>query len=105
VSGGGVATSSTRKRRSLSGGVSRHHTIDPRTRRSAATDLAAVTVVAPTGWQAEAHATALLLNGSALAGAYAAERSLSGFAVGNDGAELRFGTLASAETPRAEAAR
>jgi thiamine biosynthesis lipoprotein len=105
LSGGGVATSSTRKRRSVSNGVSRHHTIDPRTRQSAATDLASVTVVAPTGWQAEAHATALLLNGSALAEAYAAERSLSGLAMSNDGSEVRFGSLASHPTALTEAVR
>lgn len=104
VSGGGTATSSTRKRRSTANGVSRHHTIDPRTRQSAATDLAAVTVIAPTGWQAEAHATALLLNGRALAGAYAAEHSLTGLAMGDDGSELRFGSLESAQTLPAEVA-
>jgi len=101
VSGGGIATSSTRARRSVSNGISRHHTIDPRTRQSAATDLASATVIAPTGWEAEAHATAVLLGGSRAIDAYAKPRELCGFAVRDDRTEIRFGSLAaSAGTPR-----
>ena len=66
ISGGGVATSSTTIRRwSAPDGGIHHHVIDPRTGRPSTTDLAAVTVVAPCGWQAEAAATALLLSGTA----------------------------------------
>lgn len=101
VSGGGIASSSTRARRSVSAGISRHHTIDPCTRRSAATDLATATVIAPTGWEAEAHATAVLLGGSRAIDAYAKPRELCGFAVRDDRTEIRFGSLAaSAGTPR-----
>lgn len=103
VSGGGLATSSTRKRRSISEGVSRHHTIDPRTRQSAATDLTAATLVAPTGWEAEAHATALLLGGSANVAAYADRRGLSGLAVRNDRTEVRFGALVAGDPSMAGA--
>ena len=60
ISGGGVATSSTRSRRWVLDGVERHHQIDPRTGRPSTTDLAAVTVIARAGWLAEVHATAAL---------------------------------------------
>ncbi len=65
VSGGGVATSSTRTRRWRHQGHDRHHVIDPRTGDQSDTDLVGATVVAPCGWQAEAHATGVLLGGSA----------------------------------------
>lgn len=65
ISGGGVATSSTLSRRWKTAGTERHHIIDPDSGAPAATDLAAVTAIAPCGWQAEAHATSLLLGGSA----------------------------------------
>jgi FAD:protein FMN transferase len=61
VSGGGVATSSTLSRTWLHGGEHRHHAIDPDTGTCSETDLAAVTVVARAGWEAEAHATAAVL--------------------------------------------
>ncbi len=61
---GGVATSSTLTRTWVQNGRRRHHVIDPLTRACATTDLAAVTVVAGAGWEAEAHATAALLSGS-----------------------------------------
>lgn len=65
VRGGGVATSSTRSRRWGSApGAERHHVIDPRRREISSTDLVAATAVAPCGWLAEAHATALLVGGS-----------------------------------------
>ncbi len=65
VSGGGVATASTLSRRWTHRGTARHHLIDPTTRMPSSTDLAAATVIAPCGWRAEAHATAVLLGGSA----------------------------------------
>jgi thiamine biosynthesis lipoprotein len=64
VTGGGVATSSTRSRRWRHEGVERHHLIDPWTGAVSTTDLASVTVVARSGWLAEAHATAAILAGS-----------------------------------------
>jgi len=64
VTGGGVATSSTRSRRWRHHGIERHHLIDPWTDDVSTTDLASVTVVAGSGWLAEAHATAAILAGS-----------------------------------------
>ena len=61
---GGVATSSTLSRTWLQDGRQRHHALDPATQTCSDTDLAAVTVIARAGWEAEAHATAALLCGS-----------------------------------------
>ncbi len=82
---GGIATSSTRSRRWRHAGEWRHHLIDPATGRSATTDLAAVTVVAATGWLAEAHATAALLAGSHDAVRHLDDHGLSGVVVADDG--------------------
>lgn len=62
--GGGVATSSTVRRRWHHEGRDRHHLIDPRTGEPADTDLASVTVVAGATWWAEALAKAALIAGS-----------------------------------------
>jgi thiamine biosynthesis lipoprotein len=85
IDGGGIATSSTRSRRWLHGADEVHHLIDPRVRRMSDTDLAAVTVIASTGWAAEAHATAALLQGSAGAIDYLARHELIGLAVTLEG--------------------
>lgn len=85
VSGGGVATSSTRSRRWIHDGIEHHHLIDPRTGSQAATDLAAVTVIAPSAWLAEAHATAALLVGSDLALDHLRAHDLTGLTIGLDG--------------------
>jgi thiamine biosynthesis lipoprotein len=84
ISGGGVATSSTRSRRWVLDGVERHHQIDPFTERCSTTDLIAVTVIAPTGWLAEVHATAALSLGSAGAIDYLTGHGLSGLAIRHD---------------------
>jgi thiamine biosynthesis lipoprotein len=55
-----VATSSSLRRR----WNGRHHVIDPITGLPSQSDLAQVTVVAPTGWQAEAATTYALVRGS-----------------------------------------
>ncbi len=94
VSAGGVATSSTLSRRSEHGGVSRHHTIDPLTGESSKTDLAAVTVVANSGWLAEVHATATLLRGSRGALSYLVDHGLSGLVCTLDGRTLATDDLA-----------
>jgi len=83
---GGVATSSTLTRTWAHNGRQRHHVIDPSTRSCATTDLAAVTVVAGAGWQAEAHATAALLCGSDRALDYLESHRLDGIATTLDGA-------------------
>ena len=58
-----VATSSTLRRR-WSG---RHHVVDPRKGLPASSDIVQATVVADSGWRAEAGATLALLRGSASA--------------------------------------
>jgi thiamine biosynthesis lipoprotein len=58
-----VATSSIAFRRWKRGEHWIHHVLDPRTGRSAVTDLAAVTVVGPSAMWAEVHAKVALLSG------------------------------------------
>jgi thiamine biosynthesis lipoprotein len=60
---GAVATSSRVRRAWGPPGDRRHHLIDPATGRPAATGLAAVTVLAAEGWQAEVLAKAAFLGG------------------------------------------
>jgi thiamine biosynthesis lipoprotein len=64
VSGRGVATSSTLKRRWRTDEGYAHHLIDSRTRAPSTTDVAAVTVVAPDATLADFHAKVALLKGS-----------------------------------------
>ncbi len=82
---GGIATSSTLTRSWTKDGSRRHHVIDPATQTSAATDLAAVTVIARAGWEAEAHATAALVSGSEAALDYLERHDLDGIATTLDG--------------------
>jgi thiamine biosynthesis lipoprotein len=88
VSGGGVATSSTRSRRWMVDGVERHHQIDAFTKRCSLTDLDAVTVIAPTGWLAEVHATAALSVGSAAVISYLDGHGLTGVALCRPGSPV-----------------
>lgn len=67
-----VATSSSLRRR----WNGRHHVIDPVTGLPAQSDLAQVTVIAPTGWQAEAATTFALVRGRDEAGAWLADHHL-----------------------------
>ncbi len=85
VTGGGVATSSTRSRRWRRDGVERHHLIDPWTDDVSTTDLASVTVIARSGWLAEAHATAAILAGSERVIDHLDRHELTGVAVMTDG--------------------
>jgi thiamine biosynthesis lipoprotein len=82
---GGVATSSILKRTWMQDGSRRHHVIDPATQTCATTDLAAVTVIARAGWEAEVHATAALLAGSERALDYLERHELDGIATTLDG--------------------
>jgi thiamine biosynthesis lipoprotein len=82
---GGVATSSTQSRTWVKDGRRRHHVIDPATQSCAVTDLAAVTVIARAGWEAEVHATAALLAGADRAIEYLLRRQLDGIAITLDG--------------------
>lgn len=61
---GAVATSTTLRRRWYVGDEERHHLIDPRTGRPAATDVELVTVVAGSAWVAEVLAKAVLIRGA-----------------------------------------
>jgi len=94
---GGVATSSTQTRTWLQDGRRRHHAIDPRTQTCATTDLAAVTVIARAGWEAEAHATAALLCGSEGVLDYLAGRGLEGIAMTLDETTLASPTFRHAD--------
>ena len=85
LNAGGAATSSTQTRTWVTDGELRHHVIDPATGECATTDLAAVTVFARAGWEAEAHATAALLAGSEGALAYLDLHELEGIVTKLDG--------------------
>ena len=85
LASGGIATSSTQSRTWIQDGAHRHHVIDPATGDCATTDLAAVTVIARAGWEAEIHATAALLCGSARALDYLNDHDLSGVVMSLDG--------------------
>ena len=86
LAAGGVATSSTLSRTWFQDGSRRHHVIDPSTHACAATDLAAVTVIARAGWEAEVHATAALLCGAEHVLDYLYGHCLDGVATTLDGA-------------------
>jgi thiamine biosynthesis lipoprotein len=88
LSGGGVATSSTQTRTWVRDGRRRHHVIDPATQTCSSTDLAAATVIARAGWEAEAHATAALLCGSEHVLDYFTRCRLAGLATTIDGVTL-----------------
>ena len=64
IDNGSVATSGQDYRRWQQDGQDRHHIIDPRTGKPAATDVFTATVIAPQIWQAEAAAKATLILGS-----------------------------------------
>lgn len=108
LNAGGIATSSTLSRSWLHNGERRHHAIDPQTQRSSQTDLAAVTVVARAGWEAEAHATAALLCGSETVLDYLDLHELEGIAttlhghtVTTPGLDLAPGLVTSLDPDRA----
>jgi FAD:protein FMN transferase len=61
---GALATSGIDRRRWRRGGRTLHHAIEPGTGRCAATDLVRATAIAPTGAEADALATALLIAGA-----------------------------------------
>ena len=63
LTSGGVATSSTRRRRWRRGGEELHHLIDPATGRPSTSGVRSATVVAGAGWWAEAEAKMLVVAG------------------------------------------
>ena len=110
VNGGGVATSSTRSRRWRHDGSDHHHIIDPWTGAPSTTDLTTATVIARSGWLAEAHATAAILAGSAHVIDYLDRHELSGLAVTADNRVLATDDLSDlrhegANTPMMGASR
>ena len=100
VSVGGVATSSTRSRRWIRDGAVRHHVVDPASGVMSDTDLAAVTVVARSGWLAEAHATAAILAGHGGVLGYLEAHDVSGLAVTATGVLLATADLTPARSAR-----
>lgn len=86
--GGGFATSSTRTRRWTLAGTGQHHIIDPITAAPSQSNVVGATVLAPCGWQAEAHATALVLGGSDHVMSYARCQGIEAVATTSEGARL-----------------
>lgn len=92
----GVATSGIDYHRWRKDGQWKHHIIDPRTGKSAETDLLSVTLVAPDAIQAEAAAKAVLILGSREGLAWLEARPfLSGLLVLQDGRVISSNNLKS----------
>lgn len=104
LNAGGVATSSTLSRSWQRGGRRRHHVLDPETGTSSTTDLATVTVFAPSAWEAEVQATAAIVQGRDGAIAHLEGRGLSGVAVTSAGQFVATGDLAGASPAKAAVA-
>lgn len=86
---GGVATSSTLKRRWSNG----HHLIDPRTGKPAQSDLVAATVRASSAIQAEGAAKVALLLGESRGRSFLEQTGLPAILVKSDGTVRKVGTL------------
>jgi thiamine biosynthesis lipoprotein len=84
-----IATSTTMRRRWVRGDRWLHHLIDPRTGGPAGTDLAQVTVVAPTAVAADVHAKVALVLGRAAGLQWLLDRSLPGLLVASSGDIVR----------------
>ncbi len=80
-----VTTSGTDRRRWTVEGESRHHLIDPRTRKSATTDILSATVVGTSVLRAEVLAKTLCILGRERAITFAEERGIPTFLVTTDG--------------------
>ena len=88
VTGGGIATSTTSKRRwSTIDGADHHHLVDPRSGRNTA-GINSATVVAATGWWAEVVAKQLLVEGM---GAPVDTDRAAALVVDDDGGHHRIG--------------
>ena len=90
---GALATSGTDRRRWRRAGRTLHHAVEPRLGRTATTDLVRATAVAPTGAEADAIATALLVAGARRARQLADAWSVPAALVGEDGAVTLAGGL------------
>ncbi|HET7351691.1 MAG TPA: FAD:protein FMN transferase [Marmoricola sp.] len=91
LTGGGLATSSTRVRRWRRGSVEQHHVLDPRTGGAAAEVWRTVTATGPTCAAANAASTAAIVLG-ADAPAWLAQRHVDARLVATDGNVLRLGS-------------
>lgn len=94
-----IATSTTIRRRWNRGGRWLHHIIDPRIGTPAASDLAQVTVVAPTAAAADVCAKTALVLGSEAGLHWLTERSLPALLVVSHGELLRTPGWERLETP------
>lgn len=81
----GLATSTSLVRRWRQGGEERHHLIDPRSGRPAEAALASATVIAESGWKAEALAKAAFLSSPERALELLVENDCTGLVVDLDG--------------------
>lgn len=88
---GAMATSSTRGRRWRSGGIRRHHLLDPFTGLPTEGELEQVTVTAASCRQAEVAAKVAILGGVADATAFVLQHGLTAALVTREGQQLRIG--------------
>ena len=91
LDGQAVATSTTARRRWPAGGELRHHLIDPRTGRPAASGIASVSVVAETVARAETLAKAALVRGPRAGPALLRRQAVAGLLITDAGGQLRVG--------------
>jgi FAD:protein FMN transferase len=87
LTSGGVATSSTRRRRWRTADGEQHHVVDPRTGRSATTPWVQVTVLASSALEANAWSTAAIVLGDD-APAWLFERRVAAWLQDGSGASL-----------------
>jgi thiamine biosynthesis lipoprotein len=90
LSGGGLATSSTRARRWRTGDVEQHHLLDPRTGRPVAGPWRTVTATGPTSVAANVATTAALVLGETAVG-WLREHGVTARLVADDGSVTRLG--------------
>lgn len=106
LAAGALASSSIGRRRWRANGTERHHLLDPRTGRPAASGIRAVTVAAPDCRRAEVACKAALLLGVAAAPAFLERHGLAGLLVADTGEVIAVGrwpggTLLAAEVAEA----
>jgi thiamine biosynthesis lipoprotein len=84
LAAGGVATSTTRRRRWRVAGESRHHLLDPRTGGPSRSGVASATVVAGDTWWAEVLAKAAVISGMEAGLALLTREGVAGVLVADD---------------------
>jgi thiamine biosynthesis lipoprotein len=95
LAGGAVTTSSSARRRWVTGSGAAHHLIDPATGRPAAAGLCAVTVVSGAAAWGEVHAKAALIAGARRGAALIEAAGMCALLVADDGSVTRAGPLGS----------